>query len=66
MYKILNAYKYFRILLHFGNHTIRTVTSLRDISEKTWIYSYPINGGKFRILKESENDGYLQLCVFGR
>ena len=21
MYEILNAYKYFRILLHFGNHT---------------------------------------------
>ena len=22
MYEILNAYKYFRILLHFGNHSL--------------------------------------------
>ena len=27
MYEILNAYKYFRILLHFGNHISRVLTS---------------------------------------
>ena len=26
MYEILNAYKYFRILLHFGNHSVRHVS----------------------------------------
>ena len=44
--------------------SIRTVTSLRDISEETWIHSYAINGGKVRIQKESENDRYLQFCLW--
>ena len=29
--------------------SISTVTSLRDISEETWIHSYNINGCKFCI-----------------
>ena len=50
MYEILNAYKYFRILLHFGNHsmclTYLFINSL-NLKENCFYHDVPFYGVNF-------------------